>query len=354
MWWTSRGALRGVALTAALPLASLAIAACGEDEPEADRPAATAAPGEEIPVGEAFAAGEEVFTVGTSVSFGEGAVWTTPGLIRIEPASGRFEALPVTGAPSNVAAGEGAVWAVDLAAVPDSPEPPAVVGIDPRTGEAAVGPIWVGEGLEEGDQIAAGEGFVWVAERYDFGLKRIDPDSGNAEQVELPLEPGSVATGGDYVWVTSDSDSESAVETLTRIDPGNGEMLQAEIGDSPRDVAFGSGAVWVASRGDEGTVKQIDPETGDVTEVIPLGEGSQPGAIAASQGAIFVTNGEGEEGSDTITRIDPQNLELEEFTVPGTPADIAVGGGAVWVPLVEDDADLPPTLMRVPLAEIAP
>jgi streptogramin lyase len=339
-------------LAIAFALAAVAVAGCGGDEQEGDEPTAEPAPGEEISVDEIFG-DAPVIGEGASVAFGEGAVWMTPGLIRIDPPSGQTEALPITGAPNRVAAGEGAVWVIDLNAVPDSPDPPAVRRIDPGSGRPAGGPIWVGGGLDDIDDIAVGDGFVWVTDQYDRTLKRIDPASVKAEQVELPSDPASVAVGGGFVWVTSDNYSESAVETLARIDAGSGEVSEAPIGGSPHDVAYGFGAVWVASGGDDGAVKKIDPNSGDVIEEISLGEGSEPGAIAVGEGAVWVANSFGEDGDESVTRIDPATGATYEMALDGSPAAIAVGDGAVWVPVLKGD-DAPPALMRIPVAELPP
>jgi YVTN family beta-propeller protein len=52
------------------------------------------------------------------------------------------------------------------------------------------------------------------------------------------------------------------------------------------DVAVGEGGVWVANSLDR-TVNRIDPETGEVTTTIEIG--NEPQRVAAGEGAVWVT-----------------------------------------------------------------
>ncbi|HWJ43546.1 MAG TPA: hypothetical protein VNR67_08940, partial [Solirubrobacterales bacterium] len=64
--------------------------------------------------------------------------------------------------------------------------------------------------------IDAGTSSVWVADRADDAVSRIDLKSGEVEgdPIEVGPEPGAVAVGGDAVWVANNGDG-----TVTRIEP---------------------------------------------------------------------------------------------------------------------------------------
>jgi predicted Ser/Thr protein kinase len=72
---------------------------------------------------------------------------------------------------------------------------------------------------------------------------------------------------------------------LLRIDPAANEVTSSvPVGDQPEAVAIGSGRVWVASYRD-GTLWQLDPETGTVTKIPGFG---RPYAIAMHEGNAYV------------------------------------------------------------------
>jgi streptogramin lyase len=114
---------------------------------------------------------------------GEGAIWVAVGndVARVDPRTGEIlsrtrvgetqvplvEGQP-TGAASRLAVGGGAVWVKVLRG---DTRPPALVQLDPVTGQV------VGEPLEISEYsvaLAAGEGAVWIANYYDRTLTRVE------------------------------------------------------------------------------------------------------------------------------------------------------------------------------------
>jgi hypothetical protein len=93
-------------------------------------------------------------------------------------------------------------------------------------------------------------------------------------------------------------------------------------------VLVTAGAVWVLGFQ---TVTRIDPQTNRVVAAIPLPQHGSDGPLVAGAGALWLRQGR------SIVRIDPQRNRLVG-TVPAGPrgggllADLAVGGGAVWLP----------------------
>jgi streptogramin lyase len=76
------------------------------------------------------------------------------------------------------------------------------------------------------------------------------------------------------------------------------------------------------------TVAVIDPASGKVDAVIPVGD--SPTAIAASSEAVWVLNSN--DGAGTISRIDPRARQVKAtLSVPGTPRSLVAAGGALWV-----------------------
>lgn len=79
--------------------------------------------------------------------------------------------------------------------------------------------------------------------------------------------------------------------------------------------------------GNTPSVTRIDPELASVTATIPLGVGSNPSAIAAGAGSVWVAlTGEG-----ALARIDPDDNSRRSIPVGGAPTGVTVGQGRVWV-----------------------
>ena len=91
-------------------------------------------------------------------------------------------------------------------------------------------------------------------------------------------------------------------------------------------------------------VVQIDP--GANKSVAQVAVGSNPAALAVSQGAVWALNAD----DQTISRIDPETKTQKTFSVGTTPTDLAVGEGSVWIGngLVDETSTFPgPVLSSV-------
>jgi YVTN family beta-propeller protein len=136
------------------------------------------------------------YDFGLSVTFGYGAAWVA------------------LGAPSN-----------------------AVLRIDAHTGRARR--IAVG-GFPDG--VATGFGSVWVVQRDDDAIRRIDPVTGRLQRV-IPVGhvPTDVVVDPKSVWVTNHCDG-----TVSRIDPATNVVVkQIKLGFHPQRLAVGGGFAWV-------------------------------------------------------------------------------------------------------------
>ena len=256
-----------------------------------------------------------VGTFPTDVAIGEGAVWATntaDGTVdRIDPGSKTVrQTIRVGSGPTGIAFGDGSIWVANGAAG-------TVSRIDPGSNEV-IETIDVGNGPSG---VAVGKGAVWVVNRDDHTVSRIDPASGKvARPAGVGVEPLDVAAGAEGVWVTS-SDGK-----VIRIDPRTGRVaVTVNVGRRPTGIAVGFGSVWVTNNLD-GTVSRIDPDSSAVTATIEVGEG--PYGVAAGFDAIWV-------GSDvhaTISRIDPAtNQIVDSIGIGGGPAGVAVGPDGVYV-----------------------
>ena len=205
----------------------------------------------------------------------------------------------------------------------------SVAVIDPGT-DTIVGEIPVG-GKPVGP--AVGEGSVWVGNRDDSTLLRIDPRSLDVMRtIGLPVAPTDVEVGAGSVWVLSDW-------AVLRVDPATNDVVDTV--PLPRGsgqqrwshMEVGGNAVYVCScvpvpsRG----LVRIDPVTRDMAYVRkgPVGQ------IAYGEGALWALTGY---EADTIERIDPES-NAAVATIPlervgewhGYRPRIAVGEGAIWV-----------------------
>ena len=139
-----------------------------------------------------------------------------------------------------------------------------------------------------------------------------------AAAVVIPL----VAFGG--------SGGRSAVspagDSLAVVDARSGRLVAATgVGATPTAVAAGEGAYWVTNA-DGHTVSRIDPGTTAVVDTIPVGNG--PSGIATGAGAVWVVNS----FDSAVSRIDPgTNTVVQTIPVGSGPRGILYAAGSVWV-----------------------
>ncbi|HEY7693880.1 MAG TPA: BTAD domain-containing putative transcriptional regulator, partial [Gaiellaceae bacterium] len=97
------------------------------------------------------------------------------------------------------------------------------------------------------------------------------------------------------------------------------------VGATPTAVAAGEGAYWVTNS-DGHTVSRIDPGTNAVVDTIPVGNG--PSGIATGAGAVWVVDS----FDSAVSRIDPgTNTVVQTIPVGGGPRGILYAAGLVWV-----------------------
>jgi YVTN family beta-propeller protein len=121
---------------------------------------------------------------------------------------------------------------------------------------------------------------AWVVTPDGRAIYRIDTSTSDAQRVTLPLVPDQVAFGDGAVWVTS-----SQTDAVLRINPTTFKVQATiRVGKGPGGIAFGADRVWVANSQD-GTVSAIDPQS---NQVGTLHLGVRPVAVAVDQRAVWV------------------------------------------------------------------
>ena len=239
----------------------------------------------------------------TRLAAAEDAVWVlTPAdnrVVRINPATNEVVATTAVGrAASGLAVGAGAVW---VSRRSDG----TVVRIDPATNQVAA---TIGVGRAPRAVTVAG-GVVWVA-LPERGLGRIDPASNRSTMVDVPrCCDGELAAGEGALWVANRGD-----DTLVRVDLATGRVaaripLPRPTQQRPHQVAVGDGAVWVTSasarRGTANLLWRVDPASNQVIGTLDLGPtsaGGIPNSVAAGNGAVWV----GGMTKGSIVRLEPK------------------------------------------------
>jgi serine/threonine protein kinase len=178
------------------------------------------------------------------------------------------------------------------------------------------------------DAVAVGRGSVWVADRTDNVVVRLDETTGREQaRISIAGGPRGVAVDDSVpgVWVMTGL-------SVWGIDPVTNEVnktipLQAHA----TDIAVGEGAVWVSvTRLNEGLVR-VDPATGATRNIASLSGNLGGAGLAVGGGAVWVI-GPSSPAIASVVKIDASTTEVEEPILLRTPAAaITFGDGAVWV-----------------------
>src|SRR6266498_3635225 len=195
--------------------------------------------------------------------------------------------IPIDANPTGIAVGEGAVWVVHAAqASPplergqtaQQPVPGELSRIDPATNQ-------VSQRIEVGGDpidVITAFGAVWVIDRGEPRIVRVDPGTGALTPIPLPTPTEAAAAADGSIWASGFDD-----ERVFRIDPATGEILSA--------VAVGSkgykyivpvdGQLFVGISEGHRLIR-IDPSTDQVVasvEILPNGVESVTSFAAADR-----------------------------------------------------------------------
>jgi len=106
-------------------------------------------------------------------------------------------------------------------------------------------------------------------------------------------------------------------------------LADIPVGPLPNSIAVGDEAVWVGNEGD-GSVSRIDPATNQVVATIPIGKKGFL-RLAAGEGRVWVAACL----DKLIAVIDPAANSVVDTVEVDSCWNVALGGGAVWVPTGE-------------------
>jgi YVTN family beta-propeller protein len=235
-------------------------------------------------------------------------------VVQIDAATGQLTAasVPMSARASDVAVGEGSIWAASY-------EAKLVTRINPAT-MAVVGSYGV---PAPPVGIAVGGGLVWIAMAFgDNSLQPFDPKTNQPRRpVSLAREVAlqGVAYGQNSVWVADKNN-----DLVYRVDPSTDLVTaQIHVGKGPEEMTADSSAIWVGNAVDD-TVSRVDPDSFQVAATIALR--GAPTAIAAGLGAIWVVS----ESANLVVRIDPTTNAHIEIPI-ATPTGVVVSRSAVWI-----------------------
>jgi hypothetical protein len=228
-------------------------------------------------------------------------------------ATGSF-GLRACDAPSAVAAGAGAVWAV-------ANDANGIVRVDPArnavTDTVALGfDAW---------SLTATDRAVWVSDYEHDAVVRVDPVTRRVTaRIPVPAGPTEIATSGDAVWVVC-----SAAGQVARIDANrNAVVATIAVGAWALAIAVAGDDVWVrggSARGDGGLYR-IDARTNAVGAVIQAGapQGREGVAsIAATDRGVWVPG----VSLDLVDRATGATVA----TLPIPSYAVALDGDTLWV-----------------------
>jgi YVTN family beta-propeller protein len=258
------------------------------------------------------------------------------------PRMSRRKLLLLAGSGALTVAAATGVPAILLSRRSDGSEEPTTVitrdtlqRIDPETNTLTA---TIGFGFERrryaesgGVALVAGEGAVWVANRPDQTILRIDPERDVVSQsIVAPGPEASLATGPGSVWAVSLFST-----TLLEIELGAGfGVREIDLGTTAAGVAVGHGAVWTVAN--DGEVSRVDPASGRVVARISPESLWLYQPIAAGEGGVWVTTWT--EEADGLARIDPSTNTPNLAVRAPWPSAMAVGEGGVWISLEGDDS----------------
>jgi streptogramin lyase len=212
-------------------------------------------------------------------------------LIRIDPATGDLKAVTPIAAP-----GAGQLTAVSMPREiwVASPDNQVISRVDADENES-LDPF-------------GGFGRVRPARLFDFRRRISDTNQGRL----------GIVSSGAFVWTLGDGNSISKIESSSL------EVLRTRtIAGAPDLLAKGFGRVWVLGLGE---VASINPRSLAIDLRTPTGDVCSNG-IAVGEGAVWVSN----PCDGSVLKIDPRSGATTRIPVGGSPSDIGIGFGSVWV-----------------------
>jgi hypothetical protein len=166
------------------------------------------------------------------------------------------------------------------------------------------------------------EGLMWAADHRGGGLVALDPVDGTVVE-EVPVEGSLVglASAGGYLWTL-----DWTARELVRID-SQGKSTRSPLASDGGDFATIAGSLWFT--GQDGRLKQLDPQSGKVVEDIATGKADAHGLdLTVGAGRVWQIR----ENDPHVYGIDPSSAVVTDvIDLRGTPSFVAFAEGRLWV-----------------------
>jgi DNA-binding beta-propeller fold protein YncE len=274
----------------------------------------------------------------TEVDAGDGAVWVAHSnghggfqISRVDSSTNAVRSEPIGGRPSSLEVGPSGVWlGLDGVGLSGS-----IVRIDSSTMDETLRVRLDARVID----LALGGGALW-ANGNDGLLRRIDLTTGDVTPTPSPGN-GAIDWGSDGLWVT---DITGSLMQLTSDLERSGSSI--DVGPNVVGINSGEGVVWLTQQRPDGTfaVVAVDNAIRRVVHSVPLELG--PGALDVSSNFVWVPqNGASDEGGNgAVARIEASTGQIGGPPIPvgSGPTNLAVVDGALWVSNFSDH-----TLSRV-------
>ena len=192
-------------------------------------------------------------------------------VVRLTLPSGSLRSTPLPGAPIAVAAGLGAVWALDTGGT--------VSRLDLKTGHVTAR---IPTGASAPYNLWIGDGSLWSVDDRAGTVVRIDPARRKiVARIPVGDGPADLVFRGKRAWVINHRDLGLVlIDTATN----RARKLATVPGDAPERIALASGSLWVTGRGTD--LLRLDPATGAVEATIEIGAGGID--VIAAAGSLWV------------------------------------------------------------------
>ena len=247
---------------------------------------------------------------------------------RIDPATRTQRTFGIGAPPTDLAAGEGALWVGNGGRVTGAQfagsAATSLARLDPRTAALRSSTLLPRAGRVVSNaarqHIAFTSGAVWAV-GPDASVVRISPESNRVVATVRGMNAVALSAAGDRLWALEEA------ARLVRIDPGRNRVAARVRVPAAglTSVAAGAGGVW-ATDPFSGLVWRVQMGAPPLQRSIDAGQGVD--AVAVGGGRVWVSNG----ARGTLISIDPRTNRIEHtIALGGVPTAVAVRGREVWV-----------------------
>ncbi|WP_371370056.1 SMP-30/gluconolactonase/LRE family protein [Pseudomonas sp. QL9] len=189
--------------------------------------------------------------------------------------------------------------------------------LDPQSGQDEQ--VSLGKGSLPRAVIAGADGSAWVADSGLNAIVRVDPERLGTEVIRLPDNAPDagldsiVQDDDDEIWFTGENGY------FGRLDPDSRQLQvwQAPGGKGPHGLAVTpDGQVWYVSS-DDNSINHIDTLSGSVTRYpLPVANSAPLQLGADSIGRLWIS----QSGNGQLSRFDPSDGSWQHWPLPGAQA----------------------------------